>query len=121
MSYNYFHTPAQTNASWQLEWTGGVLVANGTYYFAISAPYGGTILSLDYVTAASTSFVANIQIAGTSVTSLSAITVNSATVANTAATGANTFTAGQVITVVITSATSSPTNAVLNLRIAKAM
>lgn len=121
MSYKIFPTAAQTNASWLLEWTGGVLVANGTYWFTISAPYAGTILSMDYVTAASTSFIANVQIAGTSVTSLSAITVNSSTPANTAATGANTFTAGQAVTVVITSVTSGPTNAAVSLRIAKAM
>lgn len=121
MTYRYYPTTASSTASWMLEWTGGVTVTNGTYYFALVAPYAGTILSMDYVTAASTSFAANVQIAGVSVTSLSAITVNSSTVANTAATGANTFSAGQVVTVVITSATSSPTNAALSLRIAKSL
>lgn len=107
------------NACFLLEWTGGAVVANGTYFYALVAPYNGTILSADYVTAGSTSFIANVQIGGVSVTSLSAITVNSATAANTVATGANTFTAGQTITLVVTSATSSPTNAVFSLRIAK--
>ena len=121
MTYCYFPTTAETTDSWKLQWTGGTVVANGTYWFSISTPYGGTILSMDYATSGSTSFVANVKIAGASVTSLSAITVNSATVANTLATGANVFTAGQVITVAITSATGSPTNAILNLRFAKAM
>jgi hypothetical protein len=102
-----------------IQWTGGTIVTNGTYYFSIYTPYPGTINSMDYFTQASTSFIANVEIAGTSVTSLSAITVNSATQANTAASGANTFTTGQVISVVITSATGSPTAAVLSLRITK--
>jgi hypothetical protein len=102
-----------------IQWTGGAIVANGTYYFSIYTPYAGTILSMDYFTQASTSFIANVQIAGSSVTSLSAVTVNSATQANTAATGANVFAVGQVISVAITSATGSPTNAVLSLRLTK--
>lgn len=107
------------NASYMLEWTGGAIVANGTYWYALVAPYNGTILSADYATAGSTSFVANVQIGGVSVTSLSAITVNSATPANSVATGANAFVAGQTITLVITSATSSPTNAAFSLRITR--
>jgi hypothetical protein len=103
------------------EWPTGVTVTNGTYHFVLVAPYPGTILSADCVTAASTSFVVNVQIAGTSVTSLSAITVNSSTVTNTVATGANTFTAGQMVAFVVTSATSSPTSAAVALRIAKAV
>lgn len=119
--YNTTLSSADTSAAWMLEWTGGAIVANGTYYFTINTPYAGTILSMDYFTGSSTSFVANIEIAGSSVTSLSAVTVNSATQANTAATGANTFSAGQTVSVVITSATNNPTNAALNLRIAKAI
>ena len=102
-----------------LQWTGGAIVANGAYYFTIYAPYAGTINSLDYVVGTG-SFTANVQIAGTSVTGLAAVSVASATQANTAATAANSFTAGQIISVVITAATSSPTNAILNLRMTKA-
>lgn len=121
MTYRYYPTTASSGASWMYEWPSGVTVANGTYHFVLVAPYAGTILSMDYYTAASTSFVANVQIAGVSVTSLSAVTVNSSTVTNTAATGANTFSAGQMVTVVITSATSSPTTAAVALRIAKSL
>jgi hypothetical protein len=104
-----------TSNQYTLQWTGGAVVTNGTYYYSLSAPYPGTIISATYITAASTSFIANVQIAGTSVTSLSAVTVSSATAATTTATAANTFTAGQTITLIITSATSSPTNAVFGL------
>ena len=97
-----------------LQWTGGAVVANGTYYFTFNAPIPGTFNSLDYVTG-NGSFTANIQIAGTSITGLSAVTVNNTTSANTAATGSNTFTSGQQIAVVITNSTSNPTGAVLNM------
>jgi hypothetical protein len=106
-------------SSVSLQWTGGAVVNNGTYYFTIYAPFAGTIASMDYFTAASTSFVVAINIAGTAVTGLSAVTVNSATQANTAATALNTFAAGQIITAVITSSTSSPTSAMLNLRLTR--
>lgn len=115
---NMFYS-VNSGAVVSVQWTGGTIVTNGTYYFTIYAPYAGTILSMDYFTQTSTSFVANVQIAGSSVTSLSAVTVNSATQANTAASGANVFAVGQVISVVITSATSSPTAAVLSLRLTK--
>lgn len=94
-------------------------MANGTYYFAIAAPYAGTVDSLDYFTGAG-SFTAAVQIGATPVTGLSAVAVSSATAANAAATGANTFAAGQLISVVISAAANSPTNAALNLRIRRA-
>jgi hypothetical protein len=100
-----------------LQWTGGSVVTNGTYYYSISAPYSGLIVSATYLTSASTSFVANVQIGGTSVTGLSAVTVSNTTAATTTATAANSFTAGQAITLVITSATGSPTNAVVALTV----
>lgn len=109
----------ETPASAALQWTGGAVVANGTYYFTVAAPYAGTITSLDYFTGAG-SFTVAVQVGAAVVTGLSAVAVSSATQANAAATGANTFAAGQMISVVISAAANSPTNAVLNLRITKA-
>lgn len=100
-----------------LQWAGGAIVANGTYYFSLSAPFAGTINSLISITGAGT-FTANVQINGTSVTGLAAVAVTS-TKTTTAATAANTFAAGASITVIITVATSSPTNAALNLVMTK--
>jgi hypothetical protein len=56
-----------------------------------------------------------VKIAGTNVTGLSAVAVSSATSANAAATAANTVTAGQAITVVISATTGSPTGGNLQI------
>lgn len=106
-------------SSWAISWEGGSVIANGTYHYTLSAPYAGTITAADYVLPSGTSFVFAVQIAGVSVTSLSAVTVNSSTAASTSSTGANTFTAGQVITLVVSSATGSPTSGFVSLRITK--
>jgi hypothetical protein len=105
-------------ATWSMQWTGGTVVTNNTYYFSIYAPYSGTINSLDWFSGTG-SFTVNVEIGTTSVTGLSAVNVNSATLTNSVATAANTFAAGSLIKVIVTSATSSPTNAVLSLRITR--
>jgi hypothetical protein len=107
-----------STGSASLQWGGGLVVANGTYYLTIYAPYAGTITSMDYFTG-NGSFTANVQIAGVSVTGLSAVLVNSATNTNTVASAANVFNAGQAVSVIITGSTGSPTGVVLNLRITK--
>jgi hypothetical protein len=61
------------------------------------------------------SFTVAVQISGTPVTGLGSINNNSATPATTAATGANTFTAGQIISAVPSSPSGSPTDALLIL------
>jgi hypothetical protein len=94
----------------------GAIVANDTVYLAYDAPYNGTITALTYFTG-NGSFSVAVQINGTNVTGLSAISVSSATPATATATAANVFTAGQRITAVITSATSSPTDALLSLAV----
>lgn len=99
-----------------LQWTGGATVANGTYWFVANTPYAGTITSLDFLTG-NGSFTADVQIGGVSVTGLSAVAVSSATLSNAAATAANTFSAGAIITVIVTSAVSAPTNALLELNV----
>lgn len=100
----------------QAQWVSGGVVTNGTFYFAFKAPYGGTIDSLDYFTA-NGSFTVDIEINTTGVTSLNAVAVSSSTPANTAASGANTFSAGDTIKGVISSTASAPTGAVLNLNV----
>jgi hypothetical protein len=100
----------------QLAWDTPALVVNDTVFFAYDAPYNGTINSMTWFTGAG-SFTANVQINGTSVTGLAAVNVNTSTATTTTATAANTFTAGQRIGVVITSATGSPTDALLSLNV----
>lgn len=107
---------ARNNGKLLAQWVSGAIVANTTVYMAYKVPYNGTVDSLDYFTG-NGSFVVAIKINGTNVTGLSAVTVNSSTPANTSASGANTFIAGDTVTAVISSSTSSPTDAVLNLNV----
>jgi hypothetical protein len=91
----------------------GTIVQNGTFWFAYRAPYAGTIESIDALTGTG-SFTVDVEINGTGVTGISAVAVTS-TPTNMAATGANTFNAGDTIVGVISSASGSPTGAVLSL------
>jgi hypothetical protein len=101
-----------------LTWGGGAVVANGTYIFTLYAGAAGTINALSYnVGTAAGSFICNVRINGSSVTGLSAVTVNSGTTASTNATAANTYSAGDKIDVVISSTSGSPTDAALTLRL----
>jgi hypothetical protein len=94
----------------------GAVVANDTIWLVYDSPYPGTLTALTYFTG-NGSFGVAIQINGTNVTGLSAISVSSATPATATATAANTFSAGQRITAVITGATGSPTDALLSLAV----
>lgn len=105
---------ARTSARMQIEWASGAIVQNDTVWFVYDPPYAGTINTLKYFTGAGT-FTAAVQIDGTVVTGLSAVTVNSATPGTATATGANTFTAGQPIAAIVTGATGSPADALLSL------
>lgn len=105
---------ARNKASMLLQWVTGAVVSNDTVYFVYSAPYAGTLNSLTSFAGVG-SFTVAVQINGTPVTGLGAVSVASATPATTAATGANTFAAGAIISGVITSASGSPTDAVLSL------
>jgi hypothetical protein len=98
----------------------GTVVQNGTIVLQLKAPYGFTIDSLDYdVGSAGGSFTANVQIGSTSVTGLSAVAVSSGTSANVTASAANTVVAGNKISVIISSATGSPTGGTLNLNLTR--
>ena len=105
-------------ASLQVQWSSvnDALVANGTIYFAFKTPYAGVIQSLDYFTGQG-SFAVTIYINGTPVSGLNGVAVSRAAPSNAEALGANSFTVGQSITGVITAATGSPTNALLNLNV----
>ena len=107
---------ARNAARLQAQWVTGATVANDTVYFAYDAPYAGAVNALTYFTG-SGSFTVAVQINGASVTGLSAVAVSSATPATANATAANTFTAGQRLTAVITAATGSPTDAMLSLAV----
>ncbi len=100
----------------QIQWITGAVVINDIGYFCWDPPYPGTINSLTYFTG-SGSFTVAVQISGTPVTGLSAVTVSSPTAATTNATAANTFTAGQHIACVITGTTGSPTDVLLSLAV----
>ena len=91
---------------------GGGTLANGTYWLSLSAPVGCTINSLTAKTSSGT-FTANVQINGVSVTGLSAVAVTSSVV-TTNATAANTVAVGNVITLIVTLA-SSPLDAVVQI------
>lgn len=74
---------------------------DGTYYLILKSRWGGTIKRATFKTDAGTLTVAT-RIDGVDVTSLSAVAVTTSE-AETTATGANTFIAGQDITFVISS------------------
>jgi hypothetical protein len=103
---------SRTKGVLQAQWVLGTVAANGDFYFSYKAPYAGTVTSLDSLSTTGT-FTLAVKINGTNVTGLSAVAVSTA--ANTAATAANTFSAGDTITGTISSASGSPTDAVLSL------
>jgi hypothetical protein len=107
---------SRNSASMLLQWVSGAIVTNDTAYFVYSAPYAGTINSLTYLTGAG-SFTVAVKIAGTSVTGLGSVAVSSGTPASASASALNTFTAGQIVSAVVTSATGSPADAVLSLAV----
>src|SRR6187551_3819467 len=83
----------------QAQWQNAAVVSDDTVWLCFDAPYAGTVNSLTY-------FTGN-----------GAVAVSSATPATTNATAANTFSAGQRITAVITGSTGSPTDALLSLAV----
>jgi hypothetical protein len=100
----------------QAQWQNAAVVSDDTVWLCFDAPYAGTVNSLTYFTG-NGSFSVAVQINGVSVTGLGAVAVSSATPATTNATAANTFSAGQRITAVITGSTGSPTDALLSLAV----
>ena len=112
-------TSAQTyTGAIPVSWDSNTTVANAT--IPIWNPQlagGGTITSVTYYTNGSgtPSFTADVKIGSTGVTSCSAISVSSATPATTTCTAANTFTSSSVLTVVISSASGTPNQALVQI------
>ena len=99
-------------------WDSNTTVANATIPLLNPAwAGGGTITSVTYYTngSGSPSFSLAIKIGGTNVTSCNGITVSSGTAATTTCTGANTFTNSSQITAVITSASGTPNQALVQV------
>lgn len=107
--------PARNQARLHVQWVMGALVTADTAWFVYGAPYAGTINSLTYLSKTGT-FTCAVQINGTNVGGLSGLAVN-ATAATASANANNSFAAGAIITAVITSPASSPTDAILSLAV----
>jgi hypothetical protein len=110
--------PAQVIAAIPVSWDSNTTVANGT--IPLLNPQwagGGTIVSVTYYTngTGTPSFTANVKITGTSVTSCSAISVSSGTASTTACTAANTFTSTDQLTLVISSVSGTPNQALVQI------
>lgn len=96
-----------------VQWTGGAVVVNGVGYFCLQAPYAGQIVGVSALCPTG-SFTLEVQLAGSPVGGLSAIAVSGA-LTETDATGTNEFTIGQTLGFTVSGATSSPTNAAIEL------
>lgn len=99
-------------------WDSNTTVANAT--IPLLNPLwagGGTITSVTYYTngTGTPSFTADVKIGSTGVTSCSALSVSSSTATTTACTGANTFTNSSQITLVVTSASGTPNQALIQV------
>jgi hypothetical protein len=111
-------TSVNTTTPVPVVWDSNTTVAAGTV--PILNPLwvgGGTITSVTYYTngTGSPSFTVNVKIDGTSVTSCSAIVVNSSTVATTTCTAANTFTNTNQITLVVSAVSGTPNQALVQI------
>lgn len=102
--------------AFNVDFSQGAVVANGTIIVVRKAPFAFSIGSLDYeVGSAGGSFTVAVVINSTNVTGLSAVAVSSATSANALATAANTVNAGDKVSIVITATSGSPTGANLQI------
>jgi hypothetical protein len=113
-------TPSQPVSSIPVSWPSTATVANGTIPLLLPAWVGGgTITSVGYYTNGSStpSFIADVEIGGTGVTGCSAISVSSATPAAAPCTGANTFTNASSLTLVITSVSGLPSQALVQVNV----
>lgn len=102
--------PWSTNACWEQNGT----VVDGDFTFSAYMPFAGTLSGLKYKTASGT-FTVAVKINGSTVTGLSAVAVSSSSYNTAAASAANTFVAGDVVTGTISSAAGSPTGSVLTI------
>ena len=109
--YTVVNTGINTAAAWSSafipspvnDWTAQIeTAANKTYFVDANTAYAGTINNIYIECATSGTVTAALKIAGTAVTSISAVAVTS-TPQTVTQTGANIFTAGQAITLVTSS------------------
>lgn len=115
---NIARLPSGLVGSIPISWDSTTTVANAT--IPIANPQwssGGTITSVTYYTngSATPSFTAAVQIGGTNVTSCSALSVSSSTATTTNCTAANTFTNSSQITLVISSVSGTPNQALVQI------
>jgi len=99
-------------------WDSNTSVADGTIPVMLTQ-YAGVIDSASYLTNGPTgaAFTFAVNIDGTPVTSLSAVTVNSSSFTTQPASGANTFSGGSVITLGITGSTGPATEAIVQINL----
>lgn len=108
--------PATKLEQLSLDWDSNTPVVAGTSYALLASQWSSaTITSCSCVCAGGT-FAAAIQISGSSVTGLSAVTVTS-TPATTTATGGNTLATGGSVSVVISGVTGTPTTAIIQINL----
>lgn len=102
--------------AFDVDFSQGAIVANGTIIVLRKSPFPFTINSLDYeVGSAGGSFTVAVVINATNVTGLSAVAVSSATSANATASAANSVVAGDKLSVIISATSGSPTGANLQI------
>jgi len=89
-------------------WDSGAVAVNGSITLINGAPYG-LVINSAVAQMGTGSFVAALEIGTTTITGLGAVTVNG-TITTTNATALNTLSAGGTLSLVVTSATGSPTN-----------
>ena len=103
-----------------LDWDSNTPVVAGSSFALLAAQWSSaTILSCS-ATCSGGSFAAAIQINGSAVTGLSAVTVN-ATPTTTNATGGNTLATGGSVSVAISGVTGTPTNAIIQINLSTSM
>ena len=92
----------------------GAVVANGTYQLPLAWPWQGGAITGIVARCATGSFTVAAQVNGVAVPGLGAVLVNSPTAAATAA-GANAVAAGNAVTLAISGAAGSPTDATVQV------
>jgi hypothetical protein len=104
--------------SFNYVWDSNTTVANATIPLGnLQYSGGGTIRSVTYYTngTGTPSFSVAVKIAGTNVTSCSALSVSSSTATTTACTAANTFSSSSAITMVVSSVSGTPNQALVQV------
>jgi hypothetical protein len=111
-------TVAPTTQAIVVSWDSNTPVQGGTVPVGSLPWSSGKVISCTYYTGGSSaSFTAQVLIGSTAVTGCNAMSVSSPTPATVSATANNTFSAGNVMSVVITGVTNTPVNALVQINI----